>query len=176
VCACSGTFYPGTWFLFSDSFTGHVRRIRQTTFPKELENPSILQSSEVLAADGTLMGKYYLDKGNRSSVNYRDISKHVINALIATEDERFHDHSGIDFKSTFRAIFLLGKEGGGSTITQQLSKTLLFEGKGSRNSIARIMEKLKEYIVSIRLERNFTKEEIVALYLNAVSFSDNVYG
>jgi penicillin-binding protein 1A len=141
---------------------------------KELENPSILQSSEVFAADGTLMGKYYLERGNRSNVNYRDISKHVINALVATEDERFYDHSGIDFKSTFRAVFLLGKEGGGSTISQQLAKTLL--DQGSRNSIARVIEKLKEYVVALRLERNFTKEEIVALYLNAVPFSDNVYG
>src|SRR5687768_1040238 len=143
---------------------------------KELENPTILQSSEVYAADGTLMGKYYLERGNRSNINYRDISPHVINALVATEDERFYDHAGIDFKSTLRAVFLLGKEGGGSTITQQLAKTLLFEGQGSRNSIARVMEKLKEYIVAIRLERNFTKEEIVSLYLNAVSFSANVFG
>lgn len=141
---------------------------------KELENPTILQSSEVYATDGTLMGKYYLERGNRSNVSYRDISKHVINALVATEDERFYDHAGIDFKSTFRAVFLLGKEGGGSTITQQLAKTLL--AQGSKNSIARIFEKIKEYIVAIRLERNFTKEEIVALYLNAVPFSDNVYG
>ena len=141
---------------------------------KELENPSILQSSEVYAGDGTLMGKYYLERGNRSNVSYRDISRHVINALVATEDERFYDHAGIDFKSTLRAIFLLGKEGGGSTITQQLAKTLLEQG--SKNSIARVIEKIKEYIVAIRLERNFTKEEIVSLYLNAVSFSDNVYG
>jgi penicillin-binding protein 1A len=141
---------------------------------KELENPSILQSSEVYAADGTLMGKYYRERGNRSNVSYRDISKHVINALIATEDERFHDHSGIDVKSTMRAVVLLGREGGGSTITQQLAKTLL--DQGSKNMPARVMEKFKEYIVAIRLERNFTKEEIVALYLNAVPYGDNIYG
>lgn len=141
---------------------------------KELENPTIMMSSEVYAADGTLMGKYYRERGNRSNVNYRDISKHVIHALIATEDERFYDHAGIDFKATLRAIFLLGKEGGGSTLTQQLAKTLL--DQGSKNSLERIIEKLKEYIVAIRLERNFTKEEIIALYLNAVPFSDNVYG
>ncbi|MBD0332847.1 MAG: transglycosylase domain-containing protein, partial [Chitinophagaceae bacterium] len=141
---------------------------------KELENPSILQASEVLAADGTLMGKYYLERGNRSNVDFRDISKHVINALVATEDERFYDHSGIDFKSTFRAILLLGKEGGGSTITQQLAKTLL--DQGSRNKAWRIIEKLKEYIIAIRLERNFTKQEILSLYLNAVPFGENIYG
>jgi penicillin-binding protein 1A len=77
---------------------------------KELENPTIMQSSEVFAADGTLMGKYYRERGNRSNVNYRDISKHVIHALVATEDERFYDHAGIDFKATLRAVFLLGKK------------------------------------------------------------------
>lgn len=141
---------------------------------KELENPTILQSSEVFAADGTLMGKYYSERGNRTNVNYRDISPHVINALIATEDERFYEHAGIDPKSTMRAVFLLGKEGGGSTITQQLAKALL--AQGTKNKAWRVIEKFKEYIVAIRLERNFTKEEILALYLNAVPFGDNIYG
>jgi penicillin-binding protein 1A len=142
---------------------------------KELENPSILQSSEVYAADGTLMGKYYSEKGNRSMVNYRDISKNVIDALVATEDERFYDHSGIDFKRTFGAIVRLGKNGGGSTITQQLALNL-FNGDRASNPLYRGIQKLKEYIIAIRLERNFTKEEILALYLNAVPFGDNVYG
>jgi penicillin-binding protein 1A len=141
---------------------------------KELENPSILQSSEVYATDGTLMGKFYRERGNRSNANYRDISPHVIHALVATEDERFYSHSGIDVKSTLRAVFLLGKEGGGSTITQQLAKALL--AQGSRNRAWRVIEKFKEYIVAIRLERNFTKEEIISLYLNAVPYGDNVYG
>jgi len=142
---------------------------------KQLENPSILQSSEVFAADGTMMGKYYRERGNRSSVSYSDISKHVINALVATEDERYYNHSGIDFKRTFGAIIKLGKDGGGSTITQQLAKNL-FNDKVSNNPIARSIQKLKEYIIAIRLERNFTKEEIIALYLNAVPYGDNVYG
>jgi penicillin-binding protein 1A len=141
---------------------------------KELENPSILQSSEVFAADGTLMGKYYRERGNRSNVSYQDISPHVINALIATEDERFMDHSGIDLKSTMRAVFLMGREGGGSTISQQLAKTLL--DQGSKSMPRRVIEKFKEYIVAVRLERNFTKEEIISLYLNAVPYGDNVYG
>lgn len=141
---------------------------------EELENPTILQSSEVYATDGTLMGKYYRERGNRSNASYHDISPHVIHALVATEDERFYDHSGIDIKSTLRAVFLLGKEGGGSTITQQLAKALL--AQGSKNRAWRVIEKFKEYIVAIRLERNFTKEEILALYLNAVPYGDNVYG
>jgi penicillin-binding protein 1A len=141
---------------------------------QKLENPSILQSSEVLAADGTMMGKYYRERGNRSSVNYRDISKHVVDALVATEDERFYDHSGIDFKRTLSALMTLGSKGGGSTITQQLAKALL--DQGSKNKALRVVEKMKEYIIAIRLERNFTKEEILALYLNAVPYGDNIYG
>ena len=142
---------------------------------KQLENPSILQSSEVFASDGTLMGKYYRERGNRSNVTYRDISKHVIDALVATEDERFYNHSGIDATATMRAIFLLGRDGGGSTITQQLALNL-FNGERAGNPFYRGIQKIKEYIIAIRLERNFTKEEILALYLNAVPFGDNVYG
>ena len=140
----------------------------------QLENPSIIEASEVLAVDGTLMGKYYKERGNRSVVEYRDISKHVVDALVATEDERFYEHSGIDAKALARAIVLLGKDGGGSTITQQLAKNMLEQG--SKNIIRRIIEKFKEWIIAIKLERNFTKEEIIALYLNAVPYGDNVYG
>ncbi|MBL7745530.1 MAG: transglycosylase domain-containing protein [Chitinophagaceae bacterium] len=141
---------------------------------KDLENPSIQQASEVYAADGTLMGKYYTERGNRSNVKYRDISKHVIDALVATEDERFYNHSGIDFRSTIRAVSTGGSSGGGSTITQQLAKALL--DQGSKNKAWRVVEKMKEWIIAIKLERNFTKEEIITLYLNAVPFGDNIYG
>ena len=140
----------------------------------ELENPSILQASEVYAIDGTLMGKYYTERGNRSNVKYRDISTHVINALIATEDERFYSHSGIDGKSTMRAILTLGGEGGGSTITQQLALNLFNERASNR--AVRVIQKLKEWIIAVKLERNFTKEEIITLYLNAVPFGNNIYG
>lgn len=140
----------------------------------ELENPSILQASEVYAEDGTLMGKYYTERGNRSNVKYRDISKHVIDALVATEDERFYSHSGIDFKSTMRALLTAGTSGGGSTITQQLAKALL--DQGSKNRAWRVIEKLKEWIIAVKLEKNFTKEEIITLYLNAVPFGNNIYG
>jgi len=137
----------------------------------ELENPAVLQASEVYAADGTLMGKYYTERGNRSPVRYREISPAVIDALIATEDERFYDHNGINFKSTLRAVLSLGTEGGGSTITQQLAKALL--AQGSKNKAWRVIEKLKEWIIAVRLERNFSKEEIITLYLNTVPFSNN---
>ncbi|HMC84372.1 MAG TPA: transglycosylase domain-containing protein [Chitinophagaceae bacterium] len=141
---------------------------------EELENPSVLQATEIIANDGTLMGKYYLDKGNRSNVKYSDISKHVIDALVSTEDVRFYDHSGIDAKGLIRAVVHLGSDGGASTITQQLAKNML--GQGSKNMIHRMIEKLKELIIAVKLERNFTKEEILALYLNVVPFGDNVYG
>jgi penicillin-binding protein 1A len=170
------------WRIFLVGFCAFVLLIALANFGvfgkmpslKDLENPSMQQASEVYAADGTLMGKYYTENGNRSVVKYRDISKHVIDALIATEDKRFYEHSGIDMKGTMRAFFLLGSKGGGSTITQQLALAL-FNQRASNKAI-RVIQKLKEWIISIKLERNFTKEEILALYLNAVPFSDNVFG
>lgn len=140
----------------------------------DLENPSIQQASEVYAIDGTLMGKYYTERGNRTNVKYRDISPNVINALVATEDERFYDHSGIDFKSTLRAFSTMGRQGGGSTITQQLALNLFNER--ATNRVKRVFQKLKEWIIAVKLERNFTKEEIITLYLNAVPFGNNIYG
>jgi penicillin-binding protein 1A len=139
---------------------------------EELENPSMMSSSEIYADDGTLMGKYYLK--DRINVKYQDISPNVIRALIATEDERFYEHSGIDMKSLARAIIFLGSEGGASTITQQTAKALL--GQESSKSLIRVIGKLKEWIVAIRLERNFTKEEIITLYLNMVNYGDETYG
>lgn len=170
------------WRVFLFGFLGFIAILLMANFGvfgkmpsiEELENPSILQSSEVYAEDGTLMGKYYLPNGNRSIVKYRDISPHVVNALIATEDKRFKDHAGIDMKGTFRAIVFLGSQGGGSTITQQLALALF--NQRATNKALRVMQKLKEWIISVKLERNFTKEEIIALYLNAVPFSENVFG
>ncbi|HZE82754.1 MAG TPA: transglycosylase domain-containing protein [Puia sp.] len=141
----------------------------------ELENPSILLASEVYADDGTLMGKYYQEKGNRTHIEYKDISPNIINALVATEDVRYYEHSGIDGKAVMRAILKFGTDGGGSTLTQQLAFNM-FNGKRSHNPLLRIIQKMKEWIIAIRLERNFTKQEILALYLNQVSFSDNIYG
>ena len=139
---------------------------------EELQNPAMMSSSEIYADDGTMMGKFYLK--DRINVKYQDISQNVIKALVATEDERFYQHSGIDIKSLTRAIIFLGSEGGASTITQQTAKALL--GQESRKTVMRLIEKLKEWIVAIRLERNFTKEEIVTLYLNMVNYGDETYG
>lgn len=139
---------------------------------EDLENPSASLASEVIAADGTLMGKFYLQ--DRTNVVYKDISQNVVHALVATEDERFYSHSGIDGIALGRAILKLGKEGGGSTITQQLAKNL-FTNYSSFAPL-RILQKIKEWIIAVKLERNFTKDEILALYLNTVPFGDNVYG
>ncbi|MFT3680355.1 MAG: transglycosylase domain-containing protein [Ferruginibacter sp.] len=138
---------------------------------KELENPEADLASEVYTADGKLMGKYYSE--NRSEVKYHEISPNIINALIATEDERFKEHSGIDGRAVARALISLGKQGGGSTITQQLAKMMLGQGRG--NILTRGVQKIKEWIVAVKLERNFTKEEIVTLYLNRAPWGSN-YG
>lgn len=138
---------------------------------EQLENPEADLASEIISTDGVLMGKYYAE--NRSEVKFSEISPNVINALIATEDERFYDHSGIDAQALGRAAFSLGTQGGGSTITQQLAKMML--GQGRRNILLRVIEKLKEWIVAVKLERNFTKEEIITLYLNRAPWG-NAYG
>ena len=121
---------------------------------QELENPQANLASEIYANDGTtLMGKIYAE--NRVSVDYKDIAPSVIDALISTEDERFYNHSGIDARSTARAVWGLGKNGGGSTITQQLAKNILGQGRGSM--VKRGIDKIKEWIVALKLEKNFTK-------------------
>jgi len=137
----------------------------------ELENPEADLASEIYSSDGVLMGKYYAE--NRSEVKYNEISPNVINALIATEDERFYDHSGIDAEALARVVFTLGTQGGGSTITQQVAKMMLNQGRG--NIFVRSFDKLKEWIVAVKLERNFTKEEIITLYLNRAPWG-NVFG
>jgi penicillin-binding protein 1A len=138
---------------------------------QELESPEADLASEIISADGLQMGKIYTE--NRSEVKYHEISPNVINALIATEDERFHEHSGIDAQALARVAFTAGTQGGGSTITQQLAKMMLGQGRG--NIIVRGVQKLKEWIVAVKLERNFTKEEIITLYLNHAPWG-NVYG
>jgi penicillin-binding protein 1A len=171
------------WILFFSgllAFIGLIALIAAGAFGQlpslhELENPSLVLASEVYAADGSSMGKFYTAKGNRLDVTYKDISPNVIRALVSTEDVRFYEHSGVDAKAVIRAILLFGRDGGGSTITQQLALNM-FNGERSHNRISRIIQKLKEWIIAIELERNFTKEEILTLYLNDVSFSDNVYG
>jgi penicillin-binding protein 1A len=141
---------------------------------EELQNPSASLASQVYADDGTLMGKYYLE--DRVNVAFKDISPNIIHALVATEDERFYEHSGIDTRRLASALLTLGTHGGASTITMQTAKNLFTENWNTRSIFVRMIQKLKESIISIKLERNFTKDEIVTLYLNTVAFGDNVYG
>lgn len=138
----------------------------------DIQNPSAHQSTQVYALDGTLMGKYYLE--DRVNVEFKDISKPVVEALVATEDERFFTHSGIDGKALLRAFVYLGSEGGASTITMQTAKNLFTAYK--RHKLIRSVQKIKEAIIAIKLEQNFTKEEIITIYLNTVPFGDNVFG
>ncbi len=142
----------------------------------ELENPKSNLASEIISADQQILGTYYIE--NRSNVSYREISPHMINALIATEDIRFSRHSGIDFKANFRVAFgiVTGQDrGGGSTITQQLAKNL-FPRKPDISRAELVLFKLKEWITATKLERNYTKEEIAAMYLNSVSFGSQAFG
>lgn len=138
----------------------------------ELENPKSNLATEVISSDGQVLGKYFRE--NRVNVKYSDLSPHLIDALIATEDERYWDHSGVDVKATARAILFLGKKGGASTITQQLAK-MLFTDRSS-NIFKRIFQKFQEWIIAVRLERQFTKEEIITMYLNKFDWVNNAVG
>tara|TARA_R110001592_G_scaffold165564_1_gene400039 strand:+ start:689 stop:2986 length:2298 start_codon:yes stop_codon:yes gene_type:complete len=140
---------------------------------EELENPQNNLATEIISFDGKTLGKYAYE--NRTPIKFKDLPKNLVLALIATEDERFYEHSGIDFRGTTRAIIKLGKGGGASTITQQLSKNL-FTKRASGNTFKRIAQKLKEWVVSIKLEKQYTKEEIIAMYLNTQGFLFNASG
>ena len=140
---------------------------------EDLENPQSNLATEVISADGVTIGKYA--KENRTPITYKELPQNLVNALIATEDERFYEHSGIDFRGTARAVIKLGSGGGASTITQQLAKNL-FTKNASSNKIKRVLQKMKEWVVAIKLERQYTKEEIIAMYLNTQDFIFNAVG
>jgi penicillin-binding protein 1A len=139
----------------------------------QLENPDSNVATEIISSDGQTIGKFYLQ--NRTPVKFAELPKHLVDALISTEDERFYDHSGIDGRGTLRAALSLGSSGGASTLTQQLAKNL-FHGEGSKNLLMRIIQKGKEWIIATRLERQYTKDEIIAMYLNTVDFVNNAVG
>lgn len=140
---------------------------------EDLENPESNLATEIISSDGVVLGKFYNE--NRTAIKYRDLPKHLVDALVSTEDERFYEHSGIDAKRTFGAAAQLGSNGGASTLTQQLAK-LLFHGEGSKFLPFRIVQKAKEWIIAIRLERQYTKNEIIALYFNQVDFVNGAVG
>ena len=139
-----------------------------------LENPKTNLATEIISSDGETLGKFYFND-NRTPVGYNDLPQHLVDALIATEDARYYEHSGIDARGTLRAFVKLGSGGGASTISQQLAKQL-FHGEGSKNIIERITQKLKEWVIAIKLERQYTKEEIIAMYFNIYDFGNNADG
>lgn len=151
---------------------------------RELENPNSALASEVLANNGEVLGRYFIE--NRVPVSYEDLSPHLVNALIATEDERFREHSGVDARAVARVVIrtiLLRDQsaGGGSTITQQLAKNLYSDRNFADMSkveklFALMYRKLREWITAIKIEKSYTKEEILAMYLNQVNFVNNAYG
>lgn len=145
----------------------------------ELQNPKNKFATEIYSEDGVLIGRYFYGKDNRVAVKYEDISPYMTQALVATEDARFYDHSGIDVRALFRAVikrvlFRQKQAGGGSTITQQLAKQLY--SPQAENIIERAMQKPIEWVIAVKLERYYTKEEIIAMYLNQFDFLNNAVG
>ena len=162
-------FIPVFFVLVSFGILGSMPDI------EELENPRSALASELYSEDGVMLGQYFIQK--RSHVAYKDISKPMFDALIATEDERFYAHSGIDAKRLVSAVVAGGSRGGASTITQQLAKNLFHYDEGNRpNIVIRMMQKLKEWVIAVKLERRYTKEEIATMYLNTVRFSGTSWG
>jgi penicillin-binding protein 1A len=143
---------------------------------RDLENPKSNEASIIYTQDKMELGNYFVQ--NRSNVSYQDINPILFKALIATEDTRFQEHSGIDFQRTFTILFynLIGKKQGASTITQQLALNLFSKEGRQKSFFKRLPQKLKEQIVAVKLERNYTKEEIITMYLNTVDFGNNSYG
>lgn len=140
---------------------------------EELQNPKNSFASEVISADMQSLGRYYRYE-NRVGVEYTDLSPDLIHALVATEDVRFYEHTGVDFKSMFRAIIKLGRAGGGSTLTQQLAKQLW--SPHANNIIERAMQKPIEWVIATKLERLYSKDEILLMYLNQFDFLYNAVG
>ena len=172
------------WFLLITPFValaillGLVWVFAEIPTIEELENPDSKLATQVIAEEGEILTTYHIE--NRTFVGYDELPLSLIQATVATEDARFYEHSGIDIKSLFRVLFktLLSRDssqGGGSTITQQLAKTL-YPRKEHVGKLGMVWIKLKEWITAVKIERNYTKEEIVDMYLNAVFFGSNSYG
>ena len=145
----------------------------------DLQNPISRYASQVYSVDGKILGTYNMNRENRIHVDYDNLSPYLVEALIATEDERFYEHSGIDFIALTRAVVkrgMLGQKsaGGGSTITQQLAKQLY--SSTAKSTLERVMQKPIEWVIAVKLERFYTKEEIITMYLNYFDFLHNAVG
>lgn len=172
-----GKFIALFWLVVLSPFLGlalmlYLASISDLPGFDELENPKSNLATVVLSSDGQVLGRYFRE--NRVNATYDELSPILVKTLIATEDERFWEHSGVDVRATGRAIFFMGKKGGASTITQQLAK-MLFHDR-SPNIIKRIFQKFQEWIIAVRLERQFTKEEIITMYLNKFDWVNNAVG
>ena len=172
--------YRWVWWIVFSPFLGLTLLVLMAKYgllgempdTRMIEDPSRNEASVVYTEDGKILGKYYIE--NRTIIDYEDISPNVINALVATEDVRFYSHSGIDPRGTLRAFSSLGRDGGASTITQQLAKLLFHKKPGTK--LGRLVQKVKEWVIALELERNYTKKEILTMYLNQADFGHNIYG
>ena len=172
-------YYYGFWMIFIIGilsvtgvfYSASIGALGEMPDFRQLENPNTNLATEIISSDNKILGKFHFGE-NRTPIEFTDLPKHLVDALISTEDKRFYSHSGIDFKGTFRAIVFLGKRGGASTITQQLARQL-FVGVRSRNIFQALTQKFKEYVIAVRLERQYTKEEIITMYLNIYDFGYN---
>ena len=161
----------GVILIFSLASFGALGEMPDHT---QLENPDTNLATEIISSDGVTLGKFYFND-NRTPVDYKEFPQHLVDALIATEDARYHDHAGIDARGTVRAFVYLGKKGGASTISQQLARQL-FVGVRSKSKLEAVTQKVKEWVIALRLERQYTKEEIIAQYFNIYDFGNNADG
>ena len=167
--------FPLLFILYMLNSTSHM--VKDVNI---IEDSPELQASIIYSADGKEMGRYW--KINRKSLRYKDISPNAVSALIATEDERYHEHSGIDGRAVLRAIISMGKDGGASTISQQLAKllfTISEKNKGAKvakSKWERLEQKFPEMVIATHLEKMYTKEEIIQMYLNQFDFLNNAVG
>ena len=169
VIICGTFILTLLFFMISKGWLGFMPSF------EELENKKESLATELITTDGEVIGKYYYE--NRSNVTFADISPNLVNALVSTEDVRFYKHSGIDFRAMGRVVFgilTLHSRGGGSTITQQLAKNLF--PRENTNIFKLFLVKMKEWVVAVKLEHNYSKDEIIAMYFNTVFFGNNAYG
>ncbi|NQZ43182.1 MAG: penicillin-binding protein [Flavobacteriaceae bacterium] len=170
-------FIKWFWILFGSGLIAFVMLFLLASWgafgempPYEhLENPKTNLATEFISSDGVTLGKLYLDD-NRTPVSFRQLPDNLVQALVATEDARYYDHAGIDARGTLRAVAFLGRRGGASTISQQLARQLFIGRRDKSNTANTILQKAKEWVLATRLERQYTKEEIIAMYLNIYDF------
>jgi len=172
-------YYYGFWMIFIIGilsvsgvfYSASIGALGEMPDFRQLENPNTNLATEIISSDNKVLGKFHFGE-NRTPIEFTDLPKHLVDALISTEDERFYSHSGIDFKATVRAVVYLNKRGGASTISQQLARQL-FVGVRSKNIFEALTQKVKEWVLAVRLEKQYTKEEIITMYLNIYDFGYN---